>query len=342
MPILPSNGISLYCDVAGAGPAGVSDQRLPPEQCGLAGILHQPAIVSLYYHIVRQPGVPATAKSRPPVTNFPTWPKTSSVCWTKCACNGSICLAFQWAERSRRSRDPTPGSDQSLILFGTFCGGIWAEPASHNVFKRLIAAEDQSPEEAARQTWPVTYSPDYLAANAEAVEQQIASRTGTSHATIRVAAPDGSGAEASTVTAGCRTSAPPRWSPTGAQDLLVKHATRRSWRREFPMRVSSCWPTSGIARSGKRPRRLPIWSAISSPGPAGPARAELVANGSDGCFDELLAPRFRTVRAVVHDWRDADLFLRPGMGQQHVGGRGRPGAQREPVRSCARCAGTCD
>jgi pimeloyl-ACP methyl ester carboxylesterase len=60
-----------------------------------------------------------------------------------------------------------------LVLFSTFCGGVWAEPASYTVFKRLLVTENQSPEEAARQAWPVTYSPDYLAANADAVEQQM-------------------------------------------------------------------------------------------------------------------------------------------------------------------------
>lgn len=60
-----------------------------------------------------------------------------------------------------------------LILFGTFCGGIWAEPASYTVFRRLQVTENQSAEDAARQAWPVTYSPDYLAANTEAVEQQM-------------------------------------------------------------------------------------------------------------------------------------------------------------------------
>ena len=71
-------------------------------------------------------------------------------------------IAIRYAERIDR-----------LVLFGTFCGGIWAEPASYAVFKRLLAAENQSPEEAARQAWPVTYSPEYLAANADAVEQQM-------------------------------------------------------------------------------------------------------------------------------------------------------------------------
>lgn len=66
-----------------------------------------------------------------------------------------------------------PGRINRLVLFGTFCGGVWAEPASLSVFRRLWVTENQSPEDAARQAWPVTYSPDYLAANAEAVEQQL-------------------------------------------------------------------------------------------------------------------------------------------------------------------------
>ncbi len=60
-----------------------------------------------------------------------------------------------------------------LILFGTFCGGVWAEPASWSVLRQLFVTEGLSPEQAARQAWPVTYSPDYLAANAGAIEHQM-------------------------------------------------------------------------------------------------------------------------------------------------------------------------
>jgi len=60
-----------------------------------------------------------------------------------------------------------------LILFGTFCGGIWARPASWSVLRRLFDIDGLSVEEAARQAWPVTYSPDYLAANVDVVEQQM-------------------------------------------------------------------------------------------------------------------------------------------------------------------------
>src|ERR1700712_2531934 len=44
-----------------------------------------------------------------------------------------------------------PGRVNRLILFGTFCGGVWAEQASYEVFKRLLVTENQTPEEAARQ-----------------------------------------------------------------------------------------------------------------------------------------------------------------------------------------------
>ena len=53
-----------------------------------------------------------------------------------------------------------PNRIDELILFATFCGGIWTEPASYSVFSRLLAREGQTPEEAARTAWPVTYSPD--------------------------------------------------------------------------------------------------------------------------------------------------------------------------------------
>ena len=41
------------------------------------------------------------------------------------------------------------------------------------MFKRLLVAENKTPEDAARQAWPVTYSADYLAANEDAVERQM-------------------------------------------------------------------------------------------------------------------------------------------------------------------------
>jgi pimeloyl-ACP methyl ester carboxylesterase len=66
-----------------------------------------------------------------------------------------------------------PDRVDRLILFGTFCGGPWATPARWSVLRRLFVTEELTPEQAARQAWPVTYSPEYLAANQEAVEQQM-------------------------------------------------------------------------------------------------------------------------------------------------------------------------
>ena len=66
-----------------------------------------------------------------------------------------------------------PDRVDRLILFGTFCGGPWATPAPWSVLRRLFITERLTPEETARQAWPVTYSPDFLAANPAVVEQQM-------------------------------------------------------------------------------------------------------------------------------------------------------------------------
>ncbi len=60
-----------------------------------------------------------------------------------------------------------------LILFGTFCGGIWSHSAPWSVLRRLFMVDGLSFEDAAREAWAVTYSPAYLAANAIAVERQM-------------------------------------------------------------------------------------------------------------------------------------------------------------------------
>ena len=60
-----------------------------------------------------------------------------------------------------------------LILFGTFCGGPWSTPAPWSVLRRLFVTEQLTPEQAARQAWPVTYSPEYLTADPEAIEEQM-------------------------------------------------------------------------------------------------------------------------------------------------------------------------
>jgi pimeloyl-ACP methyl ester carboxylesterase len=66
-----------------------------------------------------------------------------------------------------------PGRIDRLVLFATFCGGIWSHHAPWSVLRRLFAVGGLSPEQAARQAWEVTYTPAYLAAHASAVEQQM-------------------------------------------------------------------------------------------------------------------------------------------------------------------------
>lgn len=60
-----------------------------------------------------------------------------------------------------------------LALFGTFCGGVFAQSAPWSVMQLFFMTEGLTPEEAARRIWPVTYGADYLAANADAVERQM-------------------------------------------------------------------------------------------------------------------------------------------------------------------------
>src|SRR3954451_13718902 len=60
-----------------------------------------------------------------------------------------------------------------LVLFATFPGGLLGIPAPWPVLRRLFAVEGLSPEEAARQVWPITYSAAYLAAHPEPVEAQM-------------------------------------------------------------------------------------------------------------------------------------------------------------------------
>ncbi len=71
-------------------------------------------------------------------------------------------LAFRRPERIAR-----------LVLFATFPGGLLGIPAPWPVRSRLFEVQGLSPEEAARQAWPVTYSASYLASHQDAVEAQM-------------------------------------------------------------------------------------------------------------------------------------------------------------------------
>ncbi|MDR3531573.1 MAG: alpha/beta hydrolase [Rhodopila sp.] len=173
MPLSTSTEVSLYYDVVGEGPAVclISGYRLSGAAWPRSFIARLSARCTVISFDNR-----GTGRSEKPDAGYEIGNMAKDVIellddlglprvhLLGFSMGGAIAqeVAIRYADRIDR-----------LILFGTFCGGIWAEPASLSVFRRLLVTENQSPEEAARQAWPVTYSPEYLAANAEAVEQQL-------------------------------------------------------------------------------------------------------------------------------------------------------------------------
>ena len=173
MPFSTKNGITLHYDIAGQGPAVclINGYRLSGGAWPDAFInqLTSRCVGDIIRQSGHRPQRQATRRLRirqhgNDVLGLLDNLRLQRVHLLGFSMGGAIAQEFAIRHAERLDR---------LILFGTFCGGIWAEPASYSVFKRLLAADDQSPEDAARQAWPVTYSPEYLAANADAVEQQM-------------------------------------------------------------------------------------------------------------------------------------------------------------------------
>jgi 3-oxoadipate enol-lactonase len=173
MPFLTSNGISLHYGVAGEGPALclINGYRLSaaawPEPF-IAQLSARLTVIAFDNRGTGQSDKPPAgyefANLARDVIELLDGLRRPRVHLLGFSMGGAIAqeVAIRYPDRIDR-----------LILFGTFCGGVWAEPASYSVFKQLLAAENQTPEEAARQAWPVTYSPDYPAANADAVDRQM-------------------------------------------------------------------------------------------------------------------------------------------------------------------------
>jgi pimeloyl-ACP methyl ester carboxylesterase len=173
MPFTANSKVSLYYNVAGEGPAVclINGYRLSSFAWPAAFINRLSARLSVIIFDNR-----GTGRSEKPDTGYEFADMAADVVGLLdhlefrrvhlfgFSMGGAIAqeIAIRHADRLDR-----------LVLFGTFCGGIWAEPASLSVFNRLTVTEKQTPEEAARQAWPVTYSPEYLATHAEAVEQQM-------------------------------------------------------------------------------------------------------------------------------------------------------------------------
>lgn len=173
MAFCTSNGLSLYYDIAGEGPAvclingyRLSSTAWPP--CFTTRLSNRCSVISFDNRGTGRSDKAAAGyeigNMANDVVGLLDHLRLAQVHLFGFSMGGAIAqdIAIRYADRINR-----------LILFGTFCGGIWAEPASHTVFKRLLVSADQTPEDAARQAWPVTYSPDYLAANAVAIEQQM-------------------------------------------------------------------------------------------------------------------------------------------------------------------------
>ncbi|HEX3574534.1 MAG TPA: alpha/beta hydrolase [Rhodopila sp.] len=173
MPFSTSNGVSLYYDVAGDGPALclINGYRLSGGAWPRAFIARLSARCSVLWFDNR-----GTGRSDKPDAGYEFANMAEDVIGLLDDLGLSRVHLFGFSMGGAIAQEVAirhPDRIRRLTLFGTFCGGIWAEPASYTVFRRLLVTENQTPEEAARQAWPVTYTPDYLAANAEAVEQQL-------------------------------------------------------------------------------------------------------------------------------------------------------------------------
>jgi pimeloyl-ACP methyl ester carboxylesterase len=173
MPFSTSNDVSLYYDVAGDGPALclINGYRLSGEAWPGAFIARLSARCSVLSFDNR-----GTGRSDKPDAGYEFANMAKDVIGLLDELGISRVHLFGFSMGGAIAQEVAirhPSRVGRLILFGTFCGGIWAEPTAYSVFRRLLVTENQTPEEAARQAWPVTYTQDYLAANAEAVEQQM-------------------------------------------------------------------------------------------------------------------------------------------------------------------------
>jgi 3-oxoadipate enol-lactonase len=173
MAFLTSNGITLHYDVVGAGPAVclINGYRLSAAAWPEGFISQLAARLTVITFDNR-----GTGRSDKPPTGYEFANLAKDVVELLDNLRRPQVHVFGYSMGGAIAQDVAiryPDRVDRLILFGTFCGGVWAEPASYSVFRRFLSSENQTPEEAARQAWPVTYSPDYLAANAGAVERQM-------------------------------------------------------------------------------------------------------------------------------------------------------------------------
>jgi pimeloyl-ACP methyl ester carboxylesterase len=173
MAFLTSNGITLHYEVVGTGPAVclINGYRLSADAWP-APFISQLAVRLTVITFDNR----GTGRSDKPPTGYDFANLAKDVVGLLDNLHRPQVHLFGYSMGGAIAQEITirhPDRVDRLVLFSTFCGGVWAEPASYSTFKRFLAVENQTPEEAARQAWPVTYSPDYLAANADAVERQM-------------------------------------------------------------------------------------------------------------------------------------------------------------------------
>ena len=173
MPLAPANGTALHYEVVGQGPA----------LCLIAGFRQSSAAWPRAFldQLARQHQVitfdnRGTGRSPPTAGGYALDNQARDVTGLLDALGMARVHLLGFSMGGAIAQEVVTGHQERvdrLILFGTFCGGPWATPAPWSVMRPLFVTEGLTPEQAARQAWPVTYSPDYLAANPEAVEQQM-------------------------------------------------------------------------------------------------------------------------------------------------------------------------
>lgn len=126
-----------------------------------------------------------------------------------------------------------PEKVDRLILFATFCGGIFGSLAEPWVMHRMRDLDGLSPEEAARQIWTVTYSPDYLRNNSAAAEAQML-REIENPTPPDIAKKQFAGIADYSTFAQLGTIRAPTLIVTGTADILVPPANSRTMHRRIP------------------------------------------------------------------------------------------------------------
>src|SRR3954469_24932544 len=226
MAFLSANGVSLHYEVTGAG----------PPLCLIIGYrLHGAAWPDVFLESLAQRfsvltfDNRGTGRSDKPADDYGIPTMAADVIglldglgWARAHVLGFSMGGAIAQELAIRS----PERVDRLVLFATFPGGLLGIPAPWPVLRRLFDVEGLSPEGAARQVWPVTYSAAYLGAHPEAVEAQM--RREIAHPTPDHAA-RGQGAAVRAFSSGLRLSRirAETLVATGGEDALVPPGNAR-------------------------------------------------------------------------------------------------------------------